>query len=150
MTPLKVLYIEDSAEDMLLLEKACRESGLNTEFFVLNDGQKGIHFIDLMSPETSVLPDVIIVDYALPYKNGLDVISAIRKKDFLKNIPIILFTGRETDEIIYNCHLLGAIYMPKPHLHRKYSEITDILSGMTIHKKWNRLNTQHLKMVLDA
>ena len=149
MIRLKILYIEDSPDDMLLLEKACNERGLEVDFFVLDDGQKGIHFLNLMSQETFSLPDVIIVDFTLPHKNGLEVILAIRKNQTLLDIPIILFTGREQDIAVNGCSKLGAIYIQKPSHHKKYAEIMDILSGLSVHKQWDRLNTKDLQLFSD-
>lgn len=41
--------------------------------------------------------DLIIVDYDLPYCDGLSVVRKIRASEHLKHIPIILTTGCEVD-----------------------------------------------------
>jgi two-component system, OmpR family, response regulator len=49
----------------------------------------------------STLPDLIVLDVMLPYKNGYEVCRIlkehIRKGIVSKNIPIIILTGRQID-----------------------------------------------------
>jgi len=151
ITPLCILYIEDSSPDILLLEAACKQKGQNVDFLVIDDGKRAIQLIEMMTPFTQCLPEIIIVDFGLPRRNGYHVISAIRNNPALKDIPVVLFTAREKDdEDVKSCCDLGAIYLSKPLVNQKYSEISDIIIGMAVHKHWNRLSTKEFHPALEA
>ncbi len=50
--------------------------------------------------------DVIISDYDMPQKNGLDFLKQLREKG--SNVPFILFTGKGREEIVVQALNLGA------------------------------------------
>ena len=50
--------------------------------------------------------DVIVSDYEMPFKNGLDFLKTVREKGL--NTPFILFAGKEREEIIVQALNLGA------------------------------------------
>jgi CheY-like chemotaxis protein len=43
------------------------------------------------------MPDVILMDYDLPYVNGLEAVAMLRGSTRLKNTPIIMVTASATD-----------------------------------------------------
>ena len=40
-----------------------------------------------------VKPDIILLDYMLPGKNGIQIVKSLRKKQFLKELPIIMIAA---------------------------------------------------------
>lgn len=46
----------------------------------------------------NIIPDVIILDWMLPGKNGVDFIKWIRNDDVLHHIPIIMLTAKAEEE----------------------------------------------------
>jgi PAS domain S-box-containing protein len=52
--------------------------------------------------------DVIVSDYQMPQKNGLDFLNQVRENG--NNIPFILFTGRGREEVAIKALNLGADY----------------------------------------
>jgi PAS domain S-box-containing protein len=50
--------------------------------------------------------DVVVSDYDMPHKNGLDLLKAIREN--CSDLPFILFTGKDREEIIVKALNLGA------------------------------------------
>ena len=83
--PQVILYIEDSESNAELV-KAIGQSG-GYEVILAYSGQDGL---DLAEKH---LPDLIIVDYHLPYMNGHDVVIALRANDKTKAIPIMMLTA---------------------------------------------------------
>jgi len=44
------------------------------------------------------LPDVILLDWAMPLLDGMDTLAAIKTNNFTKHILVIMMTGRMTDQ----------------------------------------------------
>ena len=87
---LNVLYVEDSKVTQILFESIVKNLVKNIIF--ANDGQDG--YEKFLNNEV----DIIITDYEMPNKNGLDMIENIRKKN--TEIPIILVSAIEDLNII--------------------------------------------------
>lgn len=102
-----VLLIEDeeAIRDML------RFSFSSTEFHLI-DADTAQTAIQLLE---TVIPNLIILDWMLPDKSGIDFIRWIRKNDLYKNIPIIMLTAKAEEENKINALMLGADdYLTKP------------------------------------
>jgi PAS domain S-box-containing protein len=54
--------------------------------------------------------DVVISDYEMPSKNGLEVLTDIRKSKKFRNLPVIIFTGRGREEVAIKALNIGASY----------------------------------------
>lgn len=60
-------------------------------------------------------PDLIVLDYMMPDRNGMDVCAGIRANPRLKHIPIIMLTARADEEIKIECLKAGASdFISKP------------------------------------
>ena len=82
-----VLIIEDNEEHMKILESYLKS--LKAKVFKCETGEKAVK----MSQRDKI--DLVIIDFRLPYKNGLMLMNEIKNN---KDIPIILISGQ--DEII--------------------------------------------------
>jgi signal transduction histidine kinase/DNA-binding NarL/FixJ family response regulator len=86
--PIKVLHIDD---DEAFLEMFRKTYGDQFEIVSLNGGDDVPGIVSLEKP------DALILDFELPEKNGLELLTAIREK--YPSIPIILFTGQGNEEV---------------------------------------------------
>lgn len=84
-----VLIIEDNVNDMKIAESHLKS--LNAKVFKCETGEKAI---DMFKKKDI---DLVIVDYKLPYKNGLIITNEIKS---IRDVPIILITG--IDEVIHD------------------------------------------------
>ena len=67
---------------------------------------------DAISKALETIPDVAILDYALPLMNGIEATRYMRAR--LPNTEILIFTDYEDDELIQQCLRAGArSYLPK-------------------------------------
>lgn len=53
-------------------------------------------------------PGLIVLDVNMPGRNGYQVCAALRQSQQFANVPIILYSGEETDEFIQRGHASGA------------------------------------------
>ena len=92
----KILIIDDQPFIIKLIQYNLKRAGYITE--ALTDGLEALRLID------TIAPDLIILDLRMPTITGTDLCREFRKKDHLKNIPIIVLTaqvpGEAADEVI--------------------------------------------------
>jgi len=86
LTP-RVLVIDDDETLQLLLRTV-----LSGEGFDVVSASDGAEALVMVSRE---VPDVIILDYLMPYMNGIEVLKTLRRMPQASGTPVILLTGRE-------------------------------------------------------
>ncbi len=91
----KILVVEDSEDDFILLRQAMKRAKLDVPMEWLTDGQQAIDFFapDKFASPTAVLPSLILLDIKLPFKNGFEVLRWIRDQESLKKLPIVMLTS---------------------------------------------------------
>ena len=55
-------------------------------------------------------PDVIVCDYSMPGKSGIDLLNALRENPSTRQIPVIIVSGRDRE--LQSVH--GAPWLRKP------------------------------------
>jgi PAS domain S-box-containing protein len=88
-----VMIVDDNLNNRLILEDMLALKNIQAQL-----SRSGIEALDLLTENTKI-PDVVIVDYHMPYMNGIETIWNIRKNLGL-NIPIILLHSSSDDEYI--------------------------------------------------
>lgn len=101
LKPLRVLMVEDSADDELLLRRQLKNAGYN---LLLQRVASDESLRTMMPPE---LWDVVISDYKIsPAFNGMDALHTVREFD--KNIPFFLMSGTVGEDIAVEAMKSGA------------------------------------------
>ncbi len=95
-TPL-LLSIDDSADDLLLLQLACEVAKVAFRLVTLDSGQKAINYLSAACAgrtlERMPLPDLVLLDLKMPGKSGFDVLAWVRAQPALRLLPIVVFTA---------------------------------------------------------
>jgi len=113
---IRVLIIEDSEDDALLLIRQLRRDGYNPIYQIVDTADKVIQALDSQSW------DIVISDYILPEFSGLEALKLIQSKGM--DIPCIIVSGRITDETAVSAMRAGARdYVMKDNLKRIGSAI---------------------------
>jgi len=116
MAKVSVLLVEDSPGDARLILEAFKESKIDTDVHVVEDGVEAIAFLKqegLYANETR--PDLILLDLNLPRKDGREVLSEIKNDDDLKQIPVlVLTTSNQTQDIITSYERHANSFITKP------------------------------------
>ena len=87
LVPLKcILGVEDDPLHGRLLKTVIQQETPYFAFFV-STGPEALHFVQ------SVMPDLFLLDYALPGMNGLEVHQRLTTQPGLERIPAILLTA---------------------------------------------------------
>jgi len=117
---LEILLVEDIPSDVRLTEEALKDSGLNYNLSVANDGEEAMAF--LTRKRGKQRPDIILLDLNMPKKNGHEVLAEIKDHPELTSIPVVLLTVSQQDhDILEALRLKMNYYLSKPVASEKLS-----------------------------
>ncbi|HMK61547.1 MAG TPA: response regulator [Dissulfurispiraceae bacterium] len=85
----KIVVIDDSPIVRKLAELALEEEGYKV--YTAEDGEEGLRISE------EIRPSVILVDFIMPRISGYQFCKSARENELLKDIPIILITGKGED-----------------------------------------------------
>ena len=117
---LRVLVVEDSPNDVLLLQRAFSKGGPDVPLHFARDGQEALdylgganHFVDR---NLYPLPTLLLVDLKLPGIDGFDIIKWVRKQPGFNDLRIVVLSSSNEPSDISRAHELGAnAYHVKPN-----------------------------------
>lgn len=121
-SPTKILILEDYPSDAELINLELREA--NLDFVSKRIETKN----DFLTSLKNFSPDIILADYKMPQWTAIDAIRLLKEKDY--NIPFILVTGNQTEEIAVESMKLGAFdYIIKDDLTRLPTAVANALKN---------------------
>jgi CheY-like chemotaxis protein len=113
---LRLLLVDDNPADTGLAREALAEGSRHSEIISLEDGVEAMAFLDRRGKyATALRPDLVILDLNLPKKDGLAVLTAIKARPELRQIPVVIFSTSQLSKDIVRSYALGAnCYVSKP------------------------------------
>ena len=106
---IKVLIVEDDAEEMRLYEGAFQLNGYGVD--KAHNGEEALQKLKLAEEK----PAIIVLDLMMPNMNGFQLLAEIKKDDKLKHIPVLMVTAEARKEDIVMAAQQGAAgYIVKP------------------------------------
>jgi len=114
-----VLLVEDNPDDEALTLRALRKHNLANEIVVARDGQEALDYLfaegQFSDRDSSVLPQVILLDLKLPKVDGLQVLERLRTKEHTRHVPVVVLTSSTQEQDMVRSYDLGAnSYVRKP------------------------------------
>lgn len=104
-----ILIIDDSAAVRGQIVQILRKAGIFDRYFEAQDGIEGFKAL------TAVRVDLIICDLEMPRMDGFKFISLLGSREHLRDIPVIMLTGREDQDLKIKGLEQGAVdYVTKP------------------------------------
>lgn len=111
--PRTVLYVEDDASYVLLIQRALRRSKLTDlpNLQVVTAAEEAFQYLLRHPPYTDrlahPLPNLVLTDLRLPGKSGLQLVKWLREQPQFAELPIVMLTGSALDEDIEAAYELG-------------------------------------------
>jgi signal transduction histidine kinase len=104
---LRVLMVEDNPTDALIVKKRLhKDSAFEYDFTHVVSGEEGI-----LAIEKNTF-DIVLLDYNLPKKSGLETLKEIKSKNI--KMPIVMITGQGDEQVAVTLMKEGAFdYLPK-------------------------------------
>ncbi len=128
MKKFKVLMIEDNPGDVLLTSEALKESKFVVDIEVINNGKEGVDFLFQRGDfQTSIRPDLVLLDINLPLKTGHQVLQEIKANPSTRDIPVIMLTTSSIqDDILTSYQEQASCYIVKPSEAHQYLEFIQV------------------------
>jgi len=116
----ELVLVEDEIADELLSVRGIEKSGGECQITVKRDGASAIEY--LLQPDRKV-PALVVLDFNMPLKNGLEILQAVRADERTKLMPIIIFSGDHSREVVIECYRHGTNgWVKKPLEPNEYIE----------------------------
>ena len=130
----KILLIEDSNGDILLITQALKKAQVTNGVTVIKDGDKALQFLrkegDYQDVET---PDLILLDINLPRVDGIEVLAEIKNDSLLMSIPVVMLTTSESEKDVINSYNNHAnCYIVKPVNFQKFIDVVLLIKEFWI------------------
>jgi len=126
--PVKVLVIEDNADDRELLLRQLRKSGLGEHVKFISDGKEALDL--LTGPDGPPPSDLIIIllDLRLPSLSGLELLRRLRALPRFQTLPVTVMTSSIDPRDLEECRRLNVVnYLTKPVTFDSFSKaVADI------------------------
>lgn len=88
---MNIVYLEDNEADRFLIQTIIKNINPAHNLFVFPDGPSALNFLNVI--KTRMILDLILLDFALPKLNGIEILKIIKSDDSLKNIPVVGFSA---------------------------------------------------------
>ena len=116
---LLVFHINDSTDDQVLFQTACKHARVPFLWHVADSAEKAISYLKslvLLNKTHAVRwPDIVVLDIAMPGESGLAVLQYMRETPELKLLPVVIFSGHPEPKLIDEAYRLGAnSFLAKP------------------------------------
>lgn len=115
----KILIVDDE-KHIIELISVLLEDFEDFEILKAYDGDEAIEIVSKHKPE------IVLLDYMMPKKNGLEVLQEIKKG--FKNCYVIIMTGKGSEKVAVELMKAGASdYLPKPF---KADELIEVVESV--------------------
>jgi CheY-like chemotaxis protein len=113
---IEILLVEDNPGDANLTRIALADREVNVNLSVVTDGVEAMEFLHRQGEyQQAIYPDLILLDWNLPRKNGREVLIEIKADERFQRIPIVVLTTSASEEDILKAYNLHAnCYITKP------------------------------------
>jgi two-component system response regulator len=114
-----ILLVEDNPDDELLIKRALKKNRVANKIIVAHDGLEALDYLFgtgmYKDRDTSVMPQVILLDLKLPCVDGLEVLRRLRADERTHLLPVVILTSSDEEKDIVESYRLGAnSYIRKP------------------------------------
>ena len=131
-----ILIIDDSEMNRDILSEILQDDYDTIE---VDNGQSGIDELEKRGAEISL----VLLDIVMPGKSGFDVLSIMTRRGWIEDIPVIMISSEDSDEVVLRSYELGASdYISRPfdarivrqrvsnimRLYAKQRRLTELLS----------------------
>lgn len=135
-----LLLVDDSPEDVQLIQRALQRVVPAEDIAVCNDGQDALDYLfgegRHAGRDTSEQPRVVLLDLNLPRVGGMEVLRRVRAAQATRLLPIVIVSASVEQKDIRAAAQLGAnSYVRKSLDYAKLSDTIALLAGY-----WLELN----------
>jgi two-component system response regulator len=114
-----ILLVEDNSDDEALTLRALKKNNIKNEVVIARDGAEALEYLfgtgKYAGRNTSLAPQVVLLDLKLPKVEGLEVLRRVRADQRTKLLPVVILTSSNEEQDRIDGYGLGAnSYVRKP------------------------------------
>jgi CheY-like chemotaxis protein len=114
-----VLSVDDNDVDGALLERAFKRTSIPARLYRVSEGPQALAYLSgdgiYRDRESYPLPDLVLLDLAMPKMSGVEVLRWIREQSVVRKTKVLIFTSSEKPEDFKTANEIGADgYLLKP------------------------------------
>lgn len=123
-THIEILLIEDNPADVRLAQETLKDYKLQNVLHVVRDGESGLAFLRRQGDYSEApVPDLVLLDLALPKIDGVEVLAQIRKDERLRNLPVVVLAASAMDAtMLKDLNVEPDCFVVKPLTVERYLE----------------------------
>lgn len=109
---ISILVVEDQDADFEAVERGLRRLNVQNVVVRCSDAEDALDFLFARGAygglQRAQPPDMILLDLTLHDTDGREVLALIKQDDYLKTIPVIVWTASTDPRDVETCYRLGA------------------------------------------
>lgn len=122
MARIDILCVEDNPDFQYFFDRALSKIEMKLNYKIVETGEEAIE--SLNSSASVKPPRLVFLDINLPNIQGFEVLKQMRANEFLKHLPVIIFSTSEHPNDVNTAFELGAnAFVIKPNSFKKIFEI---------------------------
>jgi CheY-like chemotaxis protein len=120
-----ILLAEDNKNEVILMRRAFEEAGVPNPLIVVKNGREVVEYL-------AGQPGLMLLDLKMPWMDGFDVLSWLRRQPQFDALPVVLMTSSKLQPEVVQSRLMGVYdYRVKPH---DFEELVSLLAE--VRKCW--------------
>jgi len=124
-----MLLAEDNDSHAKLIKRAALNVYHALEIIHLMDGAEVLGYLRDKQERNEILPHFLLLDLRLPKVDGMEVLRTIKSDQYLKKLPVVVFSSSENEDEIHEAYELGAnSYLIKPIDYEKLKQLIQEIS----------------------
>lgn len=122
-----ILLVEDNPDDEKLALRALKKNNILNEVVVARDGVEALDYLfgtgAFADRDTSVMPQLVLLDLKLPRLGGLEVLRRLRAHAPTRLLPVVILTTSQEEQDLMDGYALGCnSYIRKPVEFAQFTE----------------------------
>ncbi len=132
--PIDVLLVDDSEDDILIIQRAFKKVRLMNGMNIVRSGQEALDYIyhqGKYSQTKTVTPGLMLLDIQMPDINGFQVLEKLKSDPKYKSLPVVMLTTSSREEDVIKSYENGAVsFITKP---ANFNDFVKAIEGFEIY-----------------
>ena len=129
---LEILLVEDNPGDVFLIQRALKKHS-TISLVNAGDGRDAIELLQKRISDRAKLPDLILLDLAMPRMDGHELLAEIKRDKSLPYVPVVVFSSSDDKRDVAKSYRLGAIaYVGKPSGLPDFTTVCDLIARLVL------------------